>query len=59
MGMTAHEIATKAAGMARRSYDFRVEDNAPDDATILVADEDGIRGLVVNGRGRVDGGEVD
>lgn len=50
MGMTAYELATKAARMARRRYDFRTEDNAPDDATILVADEDGIRGLVVNAK---------
>lgn len=50
MGMTAYELATKAARMARRRYDFRIEDNAPDNATILVADEDGIRGLVVNAK---------
>ena len=50
MTMTAYEIATKAARMARRSYDFSIDDIAPDDAAILVADEDGIRGLVVNAK---------
>ena len=47
MGMTAHEIATKAAGMARWGYDFDIVDRAPDITTILVADEDGTRGMSV------------
>lgn len=48
MGMTAHEIATKAARMARRGYDdVSILDTPPHKADIIVADEDGIRGLSV------------
>ena len=48
MGMTAHEIATKAGRMARRGYGVGVMSAPPDDAGILVADDDGTRGLSVS-----------
>ena len=48
MGMTAHTLATTAADKVRRGYDFSIIDRAPDITTILVADEDGTRELLVN-----------
>lgn len=48
MGMTAHEIATKAARMAERRDGVGVMSTPPDGVGILVADEDGTRGLSVS-----------
>lgn len=48
MGMTAHEIATKAARMAERRDGVDVMSTPPDDAGIIAADEDGTRGLSVS-----------
>ena len=47
MGMTAHEIATTAARMAGRCDGVGVMSTPPDDAGILVADEDGNRGFLL------------
>ena len=47
MTMTAYEIAKKAARMARRGNDVGIMDTPPHNVGILVADEDGTRGLSV------------
>ena len=48
MTMTAYEIAKKAARMARRGFDVGIRmDMSPCNVGILVADEDGTRGLSV------------
>lgn len=47
MTMTAYEIAKKATRMARRGNDVGIMDTPPHNVGILVADEDGTRGLSV------------